>query len=81
MLDLVARGDLVFIVDVGRDPMVTPSTPGAYGTVIAVAVTSGSRLIGMLTVDAPASGDLTSTDVELVRVLATLLGSGLAQAA
>lgn len=81
MLDLFARGHLVFIVEVDPDPMVTASTPRADGTMIAVAVTAGSRLIGMLTVDAPASGDLTSTDVELVRVLANLLGSGLAQAA
>ncbi len=79
VLDLVNRGDLVFVDDVDRSPLVTPSAPG-YRTVIAVAVTAGARKIGMLTVDAPEPGDLTTTHVELVRVLANLLGSGLAQA-
>jgi hypothetical protein len=81
VLDLVHRGDLVFVVDVDPDPMVTPSTPDAYRTVIAVAVTAGLLRVGMLTVDAPVLGALTNSDVELVRVLANLLGSGLAQAA
>lgn len=79
VLDLVERGDLVFVEDVDADPLVTPSSPG-YRTVIAVAVTAGNRKLGMITVDAPAPGDLTSNHVELVRVLANLLGSGLAQA-
>lgn len=79
VLDLVDRGDLVFIDDVEAHALVTPSAPG-YRTVIAVAVTAGARRLGMLTVDAPEPGDLTSTHVELIRVLANLLGSGLAQA-
>lgn len=79
VLDLVQRGDLVFVGDVRVDPLVTPSTSG-YRTVIAVAVTAGSRRLGLLTVDAPEPGDLTGADVELVRVLANLLGSGLALA-
>jgi hypothetical protein len=79
VLDLVDRGDLVFIGDVDTDPLVTPSAAG-YRTVIAVAVTAGARRLGMLTVDAPQPDDLTTTHVELVRVLANLLGSGLAQA-
>lgn len=77
VLDLVARGDLVFVPDVAADPVVTPTTPGAYETVVAVAVTAGSESLGLLTVDAPHTGDLSMTDVELVRVLANLLGSGL----
>lgn len=81
VLDLVDRGDLVFVDDVAAHPVVTPSSPGSYGTVIAVAVTAGANKLGMLTVDAPEPGDLTANDVELVRVLANLLGSGLAQAA
>jgi hypothetical protein len=80
VLDLVMRGDLVFIEDVEVDAMVIPTTPGSYGTVIAVAVTAGPVRLGMLTVDAPEVGDLTHSDIELVRVLANLLGSGLAQA-
>jgi putative methionine-R-sulfoxide reductase with GAF domain len=79
VLDLVERGDLVFVADVEADPMITPSAPGTYRSVIAVAVTAGRQRIGMLTVDAPELGELTETDVEMVRVLANLLGSGLAQ--
>ena len=75
VLELVAQGELLFIDDVRAHPMVTPSTKG-YAAVIAVAVTAGSRRFGMLTVDAPEVGQFTHTDVELVRVLANLLGSG-----
>jgi putative methionine-R-sulfoxide reductase with GAF domain len=75
VLELVANGDLLFIDDVSAHPVITPSTPG-YAAVIAVAVTAGPRRFGMLTVDAPQVGQFTQTDVELVRVLANLLGSG-----
>ena len=78
VLELVAHGELLFIDDVRAHPMVSPSTTG-YAAVIAVAVTAGSRRFGMLTVDAPEVGLFTHTDVELVRVLANLLGSGQAQ--
>ncbi len=80
VLDLVARGDLVFVSDIDTDPMVIPTAPPTYRTVIAVAVTAGTHSLGMLTVDAPTPGELTPVDVELVRVLANLLGCGLAQA-
>jgi hypothetical protein len=33
----------------------------------------------MLTLDAPVAGELDQSDVELMRVLANLLGAGLAQ--
>jgi hypothetical protein len=79
VLDLVADGDLVFVDDVERHPLVTPSTDG-YATVVAVAVSAGPLRLGMLTVDAPRSGDISATDVELVRVLANLLGAGMAAA-
>jgi hypothetical protein len=79
VLGLVARGELVFVDDVAVHPIVQPSAPG-YGTVIAVAVTAGPKRFGLLTVDAPRPGDLSPTDVELVRVLGNLLGCGLAQA-
>jgi hypothetical protein len=79
LLDLVTRGDLVFIPDVEVDRLITPTVPGQYATVIAVAVTAGPTPLGLLTVDAPVVGDLTAVDVELVRVLANLLGSGLVQ--
>ena len=77
VLDVVRRGEIVFVEDVAANPHVFPSTPGVYGTVIAVAVTAGDVRLGLLTVDAPHVGDLTLTHVELLRVLANLLGSGL----
>lgn len=77
VLEVVRRGEIVFVEDVAANPHVFPSTPGVYGTVIAVAVTAGEERLGLLTVDAPRVGDLTLTHVELLRVLANLLGSGL----
>jgi hypothetical protein len=79
LIDVVLRGDLVYIPDVDVDRMITPTSPGQYATVIAVAVTAGPTPLGLLTVDAPVVGQLTTVDVELVRVLANLLGSGLVQ--
>ena len=81
VLDLVRRGDFVFVDDVEASPMVTPSHPGDYRSVLAVAVTAGPRRLGMLTVDAARRGDLSPSDVELVRVLGNLLGAGLGQVA
>ena len=80
VLDLVERGDLVVIDDVRRDPMVVPSDGSGYRCVVAAAVTAGERRLGMLTVDAPRVAAFSGADVELVRVLANLLASGLAQA-
>lgn len=79
VLDLVQRGDQTLIVDIEEDEVVSPSRPGDYRTVVAAAVTAGPLRLGMLTVDAPTPGDLTPTDLEVVRVLANLLGCGLAQ--
>jgi hypothetical protein len=79
VLDVVRAGDYVVIDDVEASPMVTPSAGAGYRTVVAVAVTAGSLPLGLLTVDAPRVGDLGPTDVELLRVLANLLGAGLAQ--
>lgn len=80
-LDLVLGGDIVSVEDVEQDALVTPTTPGSYRCVVAVAVAAGSRRIGMLTVDVPVAGALTSTDAGMMRVLANLLGSGMAQGA
>lgn len=79
VLDLVRSGDFVIVDDVAASPMVTPSPGAGYETVAAVAVTAGSWPLGMLTVDAPRAGTLDQSDVELLRVLANLLGAGLAQ--
>lgn len=79
VLDLVEHGDLVFVDDVAADPLVVPTSPGDYNTVIAAAVTAGGRRLGMLTVDAPHTGELSNSDSELMRVLANLLGAGVAR--
>jgi hypothetical protein len=79
VLDVVRAGDYVVVDDVRSSPMVTPSPGAGYLTVVAVAVTAGSLPLGLLTIDAPHVGDLGPTDVELARVLANLLGAGLAQ--
>jgi hypothetical protein len=79
LIDLVIRGDLVFLPDVEQDRLITPTNPGDYETVIAIAVTAGPRALGLLTVDAAKPGELTTSHVELIRVLANLLGSGLVQ--
>ncbi len=79
VLDLVRSGDFVIVDDVATSPMVTPTLGAGYATVAAVAVTAGSWPLGMLTVDAPIAGTLDQSDVELLRVLANLLGAGLAQ--
>lgn len=78
VLGLVEGGDLVRIDDVGQDAMVTPTHPGDYQTVIAVAVATKHRRFGMLTLDAPLPGDLNNADSALLQVLANLLGAGLA---
>jgi hypothetical protein len=79
VLDLVRSGDFVIIDHVSSSPMVTPSPGAGYATVAAVAVTAGSWPLGMLTLDAPVVGELDQSDIELMRVLANLLGAGLAQ--
>lgn len=79
VLDLVVRRDLVFIDDVLTHPLVEPSVDSGYRTVIAVAVPAGQVPLGLLTVDAAQRGDLSPIDLELIRVLANLLGAGLAQ--
>lgn len=78
VLDLVRSGDIVVVEDVEVHPLVTPSQRSGYRTVIAAAVGAGPERIGLLTVDAPEVGDLGGTDIEVVRVLANLLGAGLA---
>ncbi|WP_130493903.1 GAF domain-containing protein [Motilibacter rhizosphaerae] len=80
VLDLVHTGDIVLVDDVDANPLVTPSPRSGYRTVIAASVQAGATPLGLLTVDAPAVGDLTATDVEVVRVLAGLLAAGLAEA-
>ncbi len=77
-LDLVQRGEVLLVADARAHPRVTPSRAGAYDCVVAVTVRAGGSHYGLLTLDAPGPGTLTSTELELVSVLANLLGAGLA---
>lgn len=79
-LDLVRRGEVLLVADVGAHPHMNPTRVGAYDCVLAVTVRAGGRHHGLLTLDAPGAGSLTSTELELVSVLANLLGAGLASA-
>ena len=73
------NGDL-FVFDVDESPPTGWSGPRGYRTFASVAVTMNDRPYGMLTIDALAPGDLTeTTDVPVVRIMATLLVIALAR--
>ncbi|MDP9406863.1 MAG: GAF domain-containing protein [Actinomycetota bacterium] len=79
-LDVVRRGEALLVADVGTHPQVNPTRVGAYDCLVAVTVRAGGHHHGLLTLDAPGAGALTSTELELVSVLANLVGAGLASA-
>lgn len=75
---LVERGEHVFVADVQADPPVGWAGGGdEYRTFIAAAVGTEATKYGMLTVDAPAPGDLVRGDIPFVRLLAGLLTAAL----
>ena len=80
VLDLVHAGDILLVDDVDQHPLVVPSPGSGYRSVIAASVRAGAEPLGLLTVDVPVANGLTDTHVEIVRVLANLLGAGLADA-
>ena len=49
-----------------------------YRTFICVAVVAGRRVFGILTVDSLHPGDLTDDDLDMARLFAQLLATGLA---
>ncbi|MQA06179.1 MAG: GAF domain-containing protein [Streptosporangiales bacterium] len=55
-----------------------PTAPHDYKTFVAVPVISGNVAYGMITLDAPAPGDLTRDDARLLRLLAGLLANAFA---
>ncbi len=83
------RGALVLDVITDRDARLVENvdtadlpgwSPGAseYKTFICVAVSAGSRVFGILTVDSLHPGDLTEDDLDMARLFAHLLATGLA---
>ena len=72
--------DTVFIKDTGNCtlPGWNSTRKRDYRTFIAVPVRGEARIYGMLSVDAPAVGELTQTDEMFVRCVGLLLASGIA---
>jgi hypothetical protein len=74
------RAVLVRDVD-GPDASVRFPKDRSYQTAIAAAVTAGDTRYGVLTLDAAEANTLGQTDLQIVKTLASLLGTGLALAA
>jgi GAF domain-containing protein len=77
---LVEHHDYLVIDDLDAEslpPGVTPRPSAGYKSFVSVAVFSGERNLGMLTVDAPEPYAFEDTDLEVLRALAQLLGAGL----
>jgi len=76
---LVEHHDYLWVEDLGAErlpPGVYPR-PGGYRSFVSVAVFSGEREYGLLTVDAPEPRAFSETDLEVMRALAQLLGAGI----
>ena len=78
-MDIIDTRDARLVENVDRSGL-AGWTPGAseYKTFICAAVFAGERVFGILTVDSLRVGDLTDDDLDLARIFAQLLGTGLA---
>jgi GAF domain-containing protein len=77
---LVEHHDYLWVEDLDAErlpPGVYRRPGGGYRSFMSVAVFSGERDYGLLTVDAPEADAFTETDLEVMRALAQLLGAGL----
>jgi hypothetical protein len=77
-LTMVGRREYSFRPDLDADPPPGWPTDRDYKTYIAVTVETGPWIFGMLTLDSLKAGDLAEGDVRQMRLLASLLASGLA---
>jgi GAF domain-containing protein len=79
VMDIIRTRDARLVEDVDRAGLPGWS-PGAseYKTFICAAVYAGDRVFGILTVDSLHAGDLTDDDLDLARLFAQLLATGLA---
>ena len=78
-MDIINNRDARLVEDV--DTAGLPGwTPGAseYRTFICAAVFAGRRVFGILTVDSLHPGDLSEDDLDMARLFAQLLATGLA---
>jgi hypothetical protein len=81
MFRVLDEGRAVLVSDVaGPDVSVRFPPDRSYQTAIAAAVTAGDTQYGILTLDAAAANTLGKTDLEVIKTLASLLGTGLALA-
>jgi hypothetical protein len=75
---LLERRERVLVPAIRRRGGVDVGIGGEYATWLAVPVTLGARMLGIVTVDAPEAGGLQASDVEVVAALAQMLATGLA---
>ncbi len=79
---LVSHHDFLLVDDIDSEtvPPGVQARPGAqYRSFISIAVFSGDDDFGMLTVDAPEARAFDETDVNVMRAMAQLLGTGLVE--
>jgi GAF domain-containing protein len=79
---LVAHHDYLLVDDTESEavPEAVPARPGSqYRSFISLAVFCGDQDFGMLTVDAPEPGAFDETDLNVMRAMAQLLGTGLVE--
>jgi hypothetical protein len=81
MFRVLDEGRAVLVPDVdGPDVSVRFPPDRSYQTAIAAAVVAGNTRYGILTLDAAEANTLGKTDLEVIKTLASLLGTGLALA-
>jgi GAF domain-containing protein len=77
-LRLLSRGGWTYLADTAQEPpRFWWDTERSYRTVLAGPVATADQVIGLLTLDALAPGELAQVDVTLVRLLADLLATAL----
>jgi GAF domain-containing protein len=77
-LRLLSRGGWTYLADTAQEPpRFWWDTERSYRTVLAGPVATPDQVIGLLTLDALAPGELAQVDVTLVRLLADLLATAL----
>jgi hypothetical protein len=77
-LRLLSRGGWTYLADTAQEPpRFWWDTERSYRTVLAGPVATPDQVIGLLTLDALAPGELAQADVTLVRLLADLLATAL----
>ncbi|NJP96441.1 GAF domain-containing protein [Nonomuraea sp. FMUSA5-5] len=78
MFRLVRSGKFAQYDDILEKAPEGMQTGRSYRTFIAVSVTAGDEQYGALSIDSPAPNSFGERDVQIMRMLANLLGSGLA---